>query len=215
MTFDGFGEYAIDFYDGLVLDNSKAYWDDNKETYLRDVRAPMEALLLALEKEFGEGKVFRPYRDVRFAKDKTPYKDHCGAVIEKGRGGGAYYVQLSPEGLMTGGGSFHMQSDQLARYRASVDAHGVLLRKIVDKLLGQGWQLAGDVMKSKPRGFADDHPHLDLLRHRSIYVRKVWEPDDVLHEPGCLDRVRKSWRQLRDFNAWCEDHVGVSEQPRR
>ena len=70
MTFSGFGEYAIDFYDGLELDNSKAYWEDNKETYLRDVKAPMEALLADLEKEFGPGKVFRPYRDVRFAKDK-------------------------------------------------------------------------------------------------------------------------------------------------
>ena len=87
MTFSGFGEYAIDFYDGLELDNSKAYWEDNKETYLRDVKAPMEALLADLEKEFGPGKVFRPYRDVRFAKDKTPYKTHCGGVIEKGRGG--------------------------------------------------------------------------------------------------------------------------------
>ena len=75
----------------------------------------------------------------------------------------------------------------------------------------QGWEIAGDVMKSKPRGFADDHPHLDLLKHRSIYARKVWGPDDVLHEPACLDRVRKSWRQLKDFNAWCEDHVGVSD----
>lgn len=211
MTFSGFGEYAIDFYDGLVLDNSKAYWDDHRETYLRDVRGPMEALLTALEPEFGPGKVFRPYRDVRFAKDKTPYKTNCGGVIEKGRGGGAYYVQLSPEGLMTGGGSFHMAPDQLARYRASVGAHGVLLRKIVDKLVKQGWELSGDVMKSKPRGFTDDHPHLDLLRHRSIYVRKVWEPDDELHEPGCLDRVRKAWRQLKDINAWCADHVGVSE----
>jgi uncharacterized protein (DUF2461 family) len=101
VKFSGFGEYAIDFYDGLELDNSKAYWDDHKETYLRDVKAPMEALLAALAPEFGEGKVFRPYRDVRFSKDKTPYKTHCGGVIEKGRGGGAYYAQISSEGLVT------------------------------------------------------------------------------------------------------------------
>src|SRR4051812_28438083 len=89
-----------------------------------DVRAPMEALLAELTPEFGpgfgEGKVFRPYRDVRFAKDKTPYKTHCGAVIEQGRGGGAYYVEVSSAGLRVGGGCFHLQSDQLARFRQAV-----------------------------------------------------------------------------------------------
>ncbi|KMS71770.1 hypothetical protein ACZ91_65130, partial [Streptomyces regensis] len=97
MGFAGFGEYAIDFYDGLVADNSKPYWNANVETYRRDVRAPMEQLLAELADEFadlGEPKVFRPYRDVRFAKDKTPYKTHCGGVIEAGRGGGAYYVEI-------------------------------------------------------------------------------------------------------------------------
>jgi uncharacterized protein (TIGR02453 family) len=213
VTFTGFGEYAIDFFDGLELDNSKAYWEDNKETYQRDVRAPMEALLHDLEKEFGPGKVFRPFRDVRFSKDKTPYKTHCGGVVESGRGGGAYYVQVSPQGLLVGGGSFAMASDQLARYRAAVDTevHGEALRKIVTKLVKGGWTLAGDQLKSRPRGFDPDHPRIDLLKHRSIYVRRVWAPDDTLHERGCLDRVRRSWRQVRDFNEWCADHVGVSE----
>ncbi len=75
----------------LLANNSKAYYEDNKQICLEQVRAPMEALLAELEGEFGEfgtGKVFRPYRDPRFAKDKTPYKTHCGAVLERGRGGG-------------------------------------------------------------------------------------------------------------------------------
>ena len=56
---------------------------------------------------------------MRFAKDKTPYKTHCGAVIETGRGAGAFYVQLGPEGLLVAGGSFSMTSDQLRRFRES------------------------------------------------------------------------------------------------
>jgi uncharacterized protein (TIGR02453 family) len=212
VTFSGFGEYAVDFFDGLNDDNSKAYWDDHRETYQRDVRAPMEALLAELEPEFGEGKVFRPHRDVRFAKDKTPYKTHCGAVVELGRGGGAYYVEISSDGLRVGGGSFHMEPDQLARYRTSVDEErrGEELRAILAKLTGDGWEILGNRLKSKPRGFDLDHPRIDLLRHRTIYAARVWEPDDALHERVSLDRVRGAWRRLRAFNDWCADHVGVS-----
>lgn len=107
--FAGFGEHAVEFYDGLSADNSKAYWADHVEVYRSDVRAPMEALIAELTPEFGpgfgEGKVFRPYRDVRFARDKTPYKTHCGGVVEQGRGGGAYYVEVSSAGLRVGGGA--------------------------------------------------------------------------------------------------------------
>lgn len=221
VKFAGFGEHAVEFYDGLLADNSKPYWEDNLKIYREHVRAPMEALLAELTPEFGqdfgEGKVFRPHRDVRFAKDKSPYKTHCGAVIEQGRGGGAYYVELSSEGLRVGGGCFHLQSDQLARFRQAVDTdvHGAALQRILGKLRKAGWQITGDALRTKPRGFADDHPRLDLLKHRSLYAIRAWEPDDTLHERACLDRVRKAWRQVRDFNEWARDHVGVSEKPRR
>jgi uncharacterized protein (TIGR02453 family) len=217
VEFSGFGEHAIDFFDGLEADNSKAFWDDNKATYLQDVRAPMEALLTGLEPEFGAGKVFRPFRDVRFSNDKTPYKTHCGGVVEQGRGGGAYYVQIGVEGLLVGGGSFAMASDQLARFRAAVDddRRGRELERILAKLRKSGWDIRGDRLKSRPRGVDPEHPRLDVLRHRTLYAAKVWPPDDTLHEPGCGERVLKSWRELKPFNEWCVDHVGVSEKPWR
>ncbi len=212
MGFGGFGEHAIDFFDDLEADNSKAFWTDNKDTYEQDVRAPMEALLADLEPEFGPGKVFRPYRDVRFSKDKTPYKTHCGGVVEQGRGGGAFYVQISPAGLLVGGGSFAMASDQLARYRTAVDEdrRGEAFRQLLRKLERSGWEVRGERLKTRPRGFDPDHPRIELLKHRSVYVAREWEPDDVLHERACFDRVRKAWRQLVDINQWAADHIGVS-----
>jgi uncharacterized protein (TIGR02453 family) len=221
MRFIGFGEHAVEFYDGLVADNSKPYWDDHVETYRADVRAPMEALLAELGPEFGEGfgagKVFRPYRDVRFARDKTPYKTHCGGVVERGRGGGAYYVQVGPEGLRVGGGMFHLESDQLARYRQAVETevHGKALDRIVARLRRGRWEIKGDTMKTKPRGVDPHHQRLELLRHRSLYAMREWPPDDTLHERGCLDRVRNAWRGLRALNEWARDHVGASEKPLR
>jgi len=221
MAFTGFGEHAIDFYDGLVADNSKSYWEDNKHLYADDVRAPMAALLAELTAEFatdfGKATVFRPYRDVRFAKDKTPYKTHCGGVIEPGRGAGAYYVEVGPDGLRVGGGCFHLESDQLARFRTAVaeDIHGKPLADLVAKLSRAGWEIRGDRLKTKPRGVDVDHPRIDLLRHRSLYAMRVWEPDDALHERECFTRVRKAWRALREINEWARDHVGVTEKPRR
>ncbi|WP_031470710.1 DUF2461 domain-containing protein [Sciscionella sediminilitoris] len=213
MRFEGFGEHAVEYYDGLLADNSKAYYEDNKQIYLEQVRAPMEALLAELEpefSEFGSGKVFRPYRDLRFAKDKTPYKTQCGAVIERGRGGGALYVQLSSEGLLAAVGCYHTETDQLARLRAALDEdrRGGELQDLTDRLVRKGWELRGDQMKTKPRGVSPEHPRLELLRYRTLYVARSWEPDDMLHDRGLLRRVRDAWRQARPLGTWFLDHVG-------
>jgi uncharacterized protein (TIGR02453 family) len=209
MTFTGFGEGAVEFYDGLIADNSKAYWTDQRAVYEADVRAPMQALLADLEPEFGPGKIFRPYRDVRFSRDKTPYKTHCGATA------GPFYVQVGADGLLVAGGYYQMASDQVARFRTAVDdeRRGSDLEKRLAAL--EGLTVAGDTLKTRPRGYDPDHPRIDLLRHKGLYAWRAWEPDDVLHEPGTLDRVAATWRMLRPLTEWLDDHVGPSEQPRR
>lgn len=216
MRFDGFGAGVVEFFEGLEADNSKAYWSDHLALYQDHVRRPMEALLAELEPEFGPGfgtgKVFRPYRDVRFGRDKSPYKTHCGAVIEPGRGSGAYYVEVGAEGMRLAGGSFHTEPDQLARLREALDTelHGERLRRVLDDLVAAGWSIGGDVLATRPKGVPGDHPRLSLLRHRTLFVSRRWQPDDVLHEPACVRRVRDSWIQLRALNEWCADHVGMA-----
>src|SRR3954470_10937065 len=116
MAFKGWPNTAIDFFDGLDDDNSKTYWQANKSTYDNDVKAPMQALLAELADEFGEGKIFRPNRDIRFSADKSPYKTSIAATL-----GGGGYVQLSGAGLAAGCGMWMMASDQLERYRQAVD----------------------------------------------------------------------------------------------
>jgi uncharacterized protein (TIGR02453 family) len=209
MSFRGFGDGAVEFYDGLVADNSKAYWTDQRAVYEADVRAPMQALLAELEPEFGPGKIFRPYRDVRFSHDKTPYKTHCGATV------GPFYVQIGSDGLFVAGGYYRMAPDQVARFRTAVadDRRGGDLEKRIAAM--QGLTLAGETLKTRPKGFDPDHPRIDLLRHKGLYAWRAWEPDDVLHEPGTLDRVAGTWRELQPLTEWLADHVGPSEQPRR
>ena len=84
---------AVEFFEGLEADNSKTYWQEHKVTYETKVRVPMDALLAELAQEFGAGKVFRPYRDVRFSKDKSPYKTNIAATVEHGG-----YITLSADG---------------------------------------------------------------------------------------------------------------------
>lgn len=209
--FDGFGEGAVEFYDGLEIDNSKAFWTDQRAVYENDIRSPMLALLAACEAEFGRGKIFRPYRDVRFSADKTPYKTHCGATA------GPFYVQLGPGGLLAAGGYYMMASDQVARFRAAVDddRRGTDLQKRIAAAEADGVEIAGEQLKTRPRGVDPGHPRLDLLRHKSLYGHRSWPPDDMLHEAGALHRVMATWRAVRPLVEWLDDHVGPSEQPRR
>lgn len=205
VGFTGFGDAAVDFYEGLEADNSKAYWADHRHLYESDVREPMQALLADLEAEFGPGRIFRPYRDVRFAADKSPYKVQCGATA------GRHYVQLSADGLMVAVGYYAMVPAQVTRFRAAVDdeRHGPVLAGIVDDLARDGFTVAGDRLKTRPRGTDPDHPRLDLLRHRSLYAWCSWPPSDELHTPALAERVAATWRRLEPLGRWLDEHVGV------
>jgi len=204
MGFAGFGERLVDFYDGLLADNSKAYWTDHRAVYEEHVREPMRKLLAALEPEFGPGKIFRPYRDVRFSADKTPYKTHCGALA------GGYYLQVDVDGVLVGGGYYRMAGDQLARFRAAVDEprRGEELRRRLSALEADGLTVAGELLATRPRGVPADHPRLDLLRHRSLYAWRRWAGEKELLNPGLVDLVAVTWRRLTPMLEWLADHVG-------
>ena len=115
MAFSGWPTAALEFYEGLETDNSKAYWTSHKAVYQEQVLRPMEELLEDLAGEFGPSKIFRPYRDIRFSNDKTPYKTHIGATV-----GGTGYVQFSADGMSAGTGMWHLEPDELIKYRAAV-----------------------------------------------------------------------------------------------
>ena len=113
--FTGFPSQALDFYDDLEVDNTRSFWEKHKGTYDDSVKRPMVALCAALAEEFGEAKVFRPYRDVRFAKDKTPYKTAQGAFVEVGPATG-WYVEVSARGVRTGAGFYDATGPRIAAH---------------------------------------------------------------------------------------------------
>lgn len=210
MRFRGWPAEAIEFFDGLADDNSKAYWNDHKEIYERCVRDPMEALLAELEGEFGTGKVFRPYRDVRFSKDKAPYKTAIGASLERG------YVQLSAAGLAAGTGLYMPAPDQLERYRRAVDdpRSGARLEKLVAAARAAHIEItAHEVLKTAPRGYATDHPRIDLLRMKGLTLWREWPVGAWLGTPNAKDRVVELLRAGAPINTWLDTYVGESEMP--
>ena len=201
--FTGIPVAALDFYDDLEVDNTKSFWEKHKAVYDEAVKAPMTALCAALEPEFGSAKVFRPYRDVRFAKDKTPYKTHQGAFVPCGPSTG-WYVQVSAQGVRTGAGFYEASSAGLAAVRAAIDEEltGQELERILDTLRADGWDVGGDRLKTSPRGYAADHPRIELLRHKSLTAGRSHGFEPVIHTPELLDVVRDDWRALRPLVEW-------------
>jgi uncharacterized protein (TIGR02453 family) len=208
-SFTGFPEAALDFYDDLETDNTKSFWAAHKHIYDESVRAPMTALVAALEGEFGAAKVFRPYRDVRFAKDKTPYKNHQGAFVAHGPSTG-WYVQVSSPGVRVGVGFYEASSPRLARIRDAIveDRRGKELEGILATLQAAGWTLDGDKLKTTPRGYDAEHPRIELLRHKSMTLGKSYGFAPVIHTAELLDLVRADWREATPFVQWVADQAG-------
>jgi uncharacterized protein (TIGR02453 family) len=208
VTFEGFPPAALDFYDDLEVDNTKSFWEANKHIYQESVLAPMKALTAELAEEFGSAKIFRPYRDTRFSADRTPYKTHQGAFVAVAESTG-YYVEVSPRGVRTGGGCYWFSPERLAAFRAAIvhDHYGADLEERVATLTRKGFEIGGDKLKTKPRGFDADHPRIELLRHKSLTAGRSLGFGPVIHTSALLDEVRKDWRAVRPLTEWITEHA--------
>lgn len=207
--FEGFPAAAFGFYVGLEADNSRPYMDANRTVYERAVRLPMESLLAEVDDEFGDGKVFRPNRDVRFSKDKRPYKDHCGAVIHHERGG-LFYCHVAADHLFAASGYYRMARDQLQRFYAAIDDErtGSELVWLADAARDDGLAIGGSQLKTSPRGYDNDHPRVELLRHKGMSVSRTWPVYKWTHTREALTRITAVWRAAGAINAWLDTHVG-------
>jgi uncharacterized protein (TIGR02453 family) len=205
MAFRGWPIQALEFYEGLEADNSKTYWTTHKVVYDEQVYAPMAALLEELAPEFGAGKIFRPYRDVRFSADKSPYKTSIAATLENGG-----YIQLTAEGLGAGRGMYMMDSAQLDRYRRAVadDATGAELERLIRQLAVKQVEVTGhETLKTVPRGYAKDHPRAELLRHKGLISWKQWPVQAWLGKPAAKQKVADFLRASEPLDNWLARHV--------
>lgn len=210
--FTGIPAEAFDFYARLAADNTRAWWSAHRHEYESFIREPMTALLAELEAEFGSGHLYRPHRDTRFSPDKSPLKDHQGAVVQIEDSVG-YYVQVSAAGLMVAGGWYAPQGAQIDRYRKAVDGPaGAELEQLVARLV-RTFDMDGQSLKTAPRGYPADHNRIGLLRHRALTVARRYGPSPWMGTRTALRKVRDDWRAMRPLLEWLADHIGPGLDP--
>jgi uncharacterized protein (TIGR02453 family) len=203
--FGGWPPEALDWFRGLEADNSRAWFQAHRATYDEAVRGPMEWFLAEVADELGEGKVFRPNRDTRFSKDKTPYKTNVAATVAHPGGGGSWYLSLGKDGLFVGGGAYHPEREQLARIRAAVadGRRGRQLERVVDDLRRDGLALLDErALKTAPKGYAADHPRIALLRLNDFAAGRTEPVRKWLHTPAAKDRILGTWRKVTPLLDW-------------
>ena len=206
MSFAGIPLAALDFYEDVEAANSKAFWAAHKPAYDEFVRVPLEQLAAGVEAEFGTGKVYRPYRDVRFSKDKTPYKTNQGVWFEQS----SMYVHVSAAGLFVGAGYWSMSTAQVGRFRRAVaaDVAGAELERAVAAVTRARFEIGGEQLTRVPSGFAKDHVRADLLRHKTLTAHRELGAPAWLATKRAQTEIVKAWRAMTPLTTWLAAHVG-------
>jgi len=217
VTFAGFTSDSFGFFAELETNNNKAWWEANKVRYEEQVRQPLLALLDQVAGEFGVSKVYRPYRDTRFSGDKTPYKDRAAAAVF-GKSGTGVYLEISARGLDLGGGYWMPGKDQVDRFRALVDDPRYFgdLEATIEELQEFGFGLyTADALKTAPKGFAKDHPRIELLRLKHMVMERLQAPSEWMYSPDAAGQVHELWLKVAEWNDWLIENVGPSTEPPR
>jgi uncharacterized protein (TIGR02453 family) len=206
VSFAGIPTAAFDFYEDLEADNTKSFWTAHKHIYDEQVKAPLEELATILEPEFGAPKFFRPYRDVRFAKDKTPYKTHQGMWFEES----ARYVQVSAAGLFVAAGYWDTSSAQVDRLRRAVsdDVSGPALLRAVAAVEKAKFELGGHQLTRVPSGYPKDHARAELLKYKSLTAHREIGCPGWLSTSRAKTEIGKALRSVDPLVAWLDTHVG-------
>lgn len=216
LPFTGFGPGAIGFFEGLAKTNSKAWFEANKPLFEAQVKAPLTRLLDEAGARYGGTvKIFRQHRDVRFSKDKSPYKLNTYGVVH-GKAGRPYYASINAGGFYAGTGMYDMAKDQLQAMRTAIDGPaGDALAAALEAATASGLTRWTDSdLKTAPRGVAKDHPHIDLMRMKNLVLGGGLGPVETLDGRRPLEHAFAVWDAAEPVLGWLDAHVGPSALPR-
>lgn len=212
---------TLEFLAQLKENNHKEWFDSHRKTYESCRKTFMELTqniidgIAQFDEELTgvEAKqcVFRINRDIRFSKDKTPYKTNFGALLgpqgKKSEGTG-YYIHLSPDDNFVGGGMYKPQPDKLAAVRQEIDYNpGPLEELINDPEFRESFgEIHGERLKTAPKGYAKDHPHIKLLQLKSFYVLKRYD-DQAVASNGFFDQAMDTYQKAFRFNQYLKQAI--------
>jgi uncharacterized protein (TIGR02453 family) len=212
--FEGFGRQVREWFEGLEADNSRAYFTAHRDVFEEAIRDQVLALLTELSDAFGgEVKLFRQHRDIRFSRDKSPYKTNTyGVIYGSELAPHGLYASISARGLVAGSGYYTMARDQLERYRDAVldDMSGPELSRLAVEAQNAGLELWGESLRTAPRGYPKDHERIDLLRRKSLTLSRTMAFGRGIGRDDGLEFAAATWRSAGPVTSWLDHHVGAS-----
>lgn len=202
-------ESTFQFLKDLHKNNNRDWFADQKPRYQKALKNAKEVFAeihnnLQVHDEIEKSKMMRIYRDVRFSKDKTPYKPHFAnsysRLGKELRGG--YFLRIRPGESFLAGGFWEPNKDDLFRIRKEIEMDATEIREILEeqnykKHFGGKFESFGD-LKTAPRGFDKEHPDVDLLRKKGFIAVKNFTDEEVL-ATNFVDKVDESYKALRPF----------------
>jgi len=204
-TFDGFPREAFDFFKHLARHNNREWFLARKDVYERACREPMKELVAELGVDPESTRITRINRDLRFSKDKSPYRTYIAAGVRD------IYLSLSADGLYVGAGIYQPEPAALGRFRDAIDDNkkGAALQKIVTSLKRKGYQVdTHERVASVPRGYAADHPRIELLRMKDIHAGKTLPPGTVSSRK-LVPAIKRVMSDVKPLVKWLQAHVGA------
>jgi uncharacterized protein (TIGR02453 family) len=220
MAFAGFGKHTIEFLSGLGANNEKDWFDTHRKDYEEAYLQPAEELLIALAPRLKKidpeveveprvnGSIMRINRDIRFSKDKKPYKDHLDLWMwtgeRKGWDSSGFFFRLTPDRLILGAGMHAFEPARLARYRKAVldPKKGPALARIVATLRKAGYTIGSEKYKKLPTGVPADHVRAALLRHGALHATWEGKHPAALKSAAFVGFVADHFRKIAPIHAW-------------
>ena len=205
--FEGFPKAGIEYLRHLKRNNNRVWFERHKSEFETEVKFPMQCLIASLQPHFEsfapefdvnpKRSLFRIYRDIRFSKDKTPYKTHVAAHFvlrgkSKGTEGSGYYVHIEPGEVFVGGGIYMPAGDQLKKIRRAISDRqkefvAIVTSKDFVKLFGT---IEGARLKRIPQGYEEDHPMSEWLKLKQFFVGVEW-PERKCLNPSFANEVAR------------------------
>jgi uncharacterized protein (TIGR02453 family) len=217
--FDGFPKEGIDFLKKLKRNNNRPWFQKHKQVYEESVKFPMQCLIASLSERMGDvspeiefnpkRSIFRIYRDIRFSKNKVPYKTSIAASFNwRGLKGPVdapgLYLHVEPGGVFIGGGVYMPTADQLKAFRKSmVDRPEEFLSVVQDRRFKREFRsIQGEKLQKAPLGFPRDHPMIEHLKHKQFYVGKEYDDESISMKPSFLNLVARVFVDTMPLVRW-------------
>ncbi len=224
--FNGFSKATFKFFKDLENNNTREWFEDNRGVFEKYVMNPAQEFVMEMGERLKpmcpkivavpkvDKSIFRIYRDVRFSKDKTPYKTHLGIFLWEGPrkklGNPGFYLQLDKSSILIAGGLYQLPSELMKPYRDSVSdsKKGSEVRKILKKItMNSSYKLGGMHYKRVPRGYDPETPNVDLLLHNGLFLYYEGALPKEVNSSDFLDYSLDVFKDILPLHKWIRDNV--------